>query len=474
MQLTERFWLFDASFSNLWEEVLVKIIIAGEGKMGATLTRQLSAEGNDLTLIDSNPKVLESSEERYDIMVVQGNCAAMDVLLKAGVKEADLLIAVAGADETNLLCCMTAHGLNPKLHTIARIRNPEYASQIYELRSTYCLSMAVNPEKQAGKEIARLLKYPGFLKRDTFAKGRVEIVELRVDEKSKLCDVALTAIHSIVKCQVLVCAVLRDGTAIIPDGNFILRSGDRIFVTASQEELSLLLKNLGIITHKVKNVLLCGGGRVCIYLAKELMGSGMNVKIIERDPERCLLYAKLLPGVDIFTGDASNQYTLESQGISECDAVVTLTGLDELNMIMSMFATKSGVPQVITKLGRMDNANILGDLALGSVVSPKELCCNIILRYVRAMQKQEGAALTIHTIADGQAEAVEFQVDESSLYCRELLKNVKLKKGVRMACIAKGAKLEIPNGNSFFDKGDRVIVVTDRNMRIYHFNDIFQ
>lgn len=452
----------------------MKIIIAGEGKMGAMLTRQLSAEGNDLTLIDSNPKVLESSEERYDIMVVQGNCVSMDVLLKAGVKEADLLIAIAGADEVNLLCCMTAQGMNPKLHTIARIRNPEYAKQIYDLRSTYCLSMAVNPEKQTAREIARLLKYPGFLKRDTFAKGRVEIVELRVDEKSKLCNAALAEIHSIVKCKILVCAVLRDGESVIPDGNFVLRSGDRIFVTASPDELALLLKNLGIITHKVKNVLLCGGGRVSIYLAKELMGSGMNVKIIERDPERCLQYAKMLPGIDVFIGDVSLQYTLESQGINDCDAVVTLTGLDELNMVVSLYATKAGVPQVITKLGRLDNATILGNVALGSVVSPKELCCNSILRYVRAMQNQEGAALSIHTIADGQAEAIEFQVEDSALHCREPLKDVKLRKGVRMACITKGSRLEIPNGNSFFDKGDRVIVVTDKGRQVYQFNDIFQ
>lgn len=452
----------------------MKIIIAGEGKMGAMLTRQLSAEGNDLTLIDSNPKVLESSEERYDIMVVQGNCVSMDVLLKAGVKEADLLIAIAGADEVNLLCCMTAQGMNQKLHTIARIRNPEYAKQIYDLRSTYCLSMAVNPEKQTAREIARLLKYPGFLKRDTFAKGRVEIVELRVDEKSKLCNAALAEIHSIVKCKILVCAVLRDGESVIPDGNFVLRSGDRIFVTASPDELALLLKNLGIITHKVKNVLLCGGGRVSIYLAKELMGSGMNVKIIERDPERCLQYAKMLPGIDVFIGDVSLQYTLESQGINDCDAVVTLTGLDELNMVVSLYATKAGVPQVITKLGRLDNATILGNVALGSVVSPKELCCNSILRYVRAMQNQEGAALSIHTIADGQAEAIEFQVEDSALHCREPLKDVKLRKGVRMACITKGSRLEIPNGNSFFDKGDRVIVVTDKGRQVYQFNDIFQ
>lgn len=236
----------------------MKIIVAGGGKLGGMLTRQLSAEGYDLTLIDANLRQLESSEERFDIMVVQGNCASMEVLEQADVREADLLIAVTGADEINLLCCMTAHGMNRRLHTIARVRNPEYADQIYKMRDMFALSMTVNPENQAAVEIERLLKYPGFLKRDTFAKGRVEIVELRIDANNRLCNVALNDMNNIVKCKILVCAVLRNGTAIAPDGNFVLREGDRIFVTAATKELTMLLKNLGVITHKVKRVILCG------------------------------------------------------------------------------------------------------------------------------------------------------------------------------------------------------------------------
>jgi len=452
----------------------VKIIIAGDGKMGVTLTRQLSAEGYDLTLIDANPKVLESSEERYDVMVVQGNCASMEVLCQAGVKEADLLIAVAGADEINLLCCMTAHGLNPALHTIARVRNPEYTDQIYEMRDMFALSMSVNPERQAAVEIGRLLKYPGFLKRDTFAKGRVEIVELRIDEKSRLCDVALNDMNSIVKCKILVCAVLRDGTAVAPDGNFVLRKGDRIFVTAPANELTILLKNLGIITHKVKRVILCGGGRVSYYLAKLLQNSGIGVQIIERSPERCEQLAAALPSASIIQGDASSQFLLEREGIFDCDALVTLTGLDELNMVISIYGTGCKVPQVITKLGRMDNSNILGSLSLGSIVSPKELCSNTIVRYVRAMKNQTGAALTVHTIADGQAEAMEFAVDASTLHCGEPLKQLHLKKNVLVVCITKGARQEIPNGDSCFDRGDTVIIVTNGKKGIYQLNDIFE
>lgn len=452
----------------------MKIIIAGDGKMGATLTRQLSAEGDDITLIDANPKVLESSEERYDVMVVQGNCASMDVLLQAGVKDADLLIAVAGADEINLLCCMTAHGLNPRLHTIARVRNPEYSEQIYKMRDMFALSLTVNPEKQTAVEIERLLRYPGFLKRDTFAKGRVEIVELRLDENSKLCNVALNDMNNIVKCKILVCAVLRNGIAEAPDGNFVLREGDRIFVTAPTENLAILLKNLGIITHKVKRVIICGGGRMSYYLASRLEKSGISVQIIERDRERCDHLAAILPKACIIHGDVSNQFLLESEGISDCDALVTLTGLDELNMVVSLYGTNCGVPQVITKLGRMDNANILGNVAFGSVVMPKELCCNTIVRYVRAMKNQTGAALTVHSIADGQAEAMDFRVDETTQHCGEPLKKIKLKKGVLVVCITKGSRQEIPNGDSCFDIGDSVIIVTGRDRGIYQLNDIFE
>ena len=452
----------------------MKIIIAGNGKMGAALTSQLTAEGDDLTLIDSNLNVLESSEESYDIMVVHGNCASMDVLIQAGVKEADLLIAMAGADEVNLLCCMTAHGLNPNINTIARVCNPEYTDQIYVMRQMFGLSMAVNPERQAATEIERLLKYPGFLKRDTFTKGRVEIVELRIDKKSKLCNVALNDLDGIVKCKILVCAVLRDGKAVAPGGNFVLREGDRIYVTAFTNILTLLLKNLGILTHKVKRVMICGGGRISYYLAKQLQNSGVQVQIIEKDQERCRQLSAILPSACIIQGDSTNQLLLESEGVSSCDALATMTGLDELNMIISLYGNSCGVPQVITKLGHIKNADILGDLSLGSVISPKELCCNTIVQYVRAMKNQTGAALTVHTIADGQAEAMEFYADERTRNCGKPLKALKLKKGVLVVCILKGAKMEIPNGDSYFNVGDIVYVVTGKEKSIYQLNDIFE
>lgn len=452
----------------------MKIIIAGDGKVGAILTRQLSAEGYDLTLIDANLKVLESSEERYDIMAVQGNCASMEILEQAGIREADLLIAVTNADEVNLLCCMTAHGMNPNIHTIARIRNPEYTEQIYKMQNLFALSMMINPERQAALEIERLLKYPGFLKRDTFAKGRVEIVELRVEAGHKLCNIALNDLYNIVKCKILVCTVIRNGKAVAPGGNFVLMEGDRIFVTAPANVLTMLLKNLGIITHKVKRVILCGGGRVSYYLAQSLIKNGIAVQIVEQDYDRCIQLANVLPQASVIHGDASREFLLDNEGISDCDALVTLTGVDEMNIIISLYGSSCKVPQIITKLGRLENNTILDSLPVGSIISPKELSCNHIVRYVRAMENQTGAALTIHTIADGQAEAVEFMVDKDTLHCGEPLKKLKLKKNVLIVCIMHGMKLDIPNGDSCFEYGDTVIVVTGAGRVVYQLNDIFE
>ena len=452
----------------------MNIIIAGDGKVGSMLTRQLSSEGHDITVIDCNSKVLQASVERYDVIAVHGNCASMGVLQQAGVKDADLLIAATNADEVNLLCCTTAHSMNPRLHTIARIRNPEYTEQIYRMRDVFGLSMVINPENQAAVEMERLLKYPGFLRRDTFAKGRTEIVELRVDAGSKLCNIRLMDLRNIVKCQVLVCAVLRDGSASAPKGDFVLREGDRVFFTALSQNLTTLLKNLGILTRRVRNVTICGGGRISYYLAKRLKKSGISAQIIDSNYDRCAELAELLPECSIIHGDISEQDLLESEGLAETDALVTLTGLDELNMIVSLYATSRGVPQVITKLGHAGNRGVIDSLALGSVVCPRELVCSNIVRYVRAMENQTGAAISVHTIADGQAEAMEFLVDEHTKYCGKPLKEIRLKPNVLLVGIAHGADTEIPNGDSVFQKGDTVVVVdTNRHEVIRQLNDIF-
>ncbi|MBO5316903.1 MAG: Trk system potassium transporter TrkA [Oscillospiraceae bacterium] len=450
----------------------MKIIIAGSGKTGLTLAGQLITEGHDITLIDTKSSVLENAAGRYDAMTVCGNCASKEVLLQAGVEEADLVIAATNADEVNLLCCMTAHGINDRIHTIARIRNPEYAEQVMTMPEVFPLSLTVNPEKRAALEIERLLKYPGFLRRDTFAKGQVEIVELRLEPGSKLCDLPLSELSSVVKCRVLVCAVLRGGTAVAPSGNFVLRSGDRIFVTAPTAELTVLLKNLGIITRRVRQVMICGGGRVSYYLASLLEKDNISVQVLDRDYGRCVELASLLPHTSVSRGDCSSQLFLDDQGISDADALISLTGMDETNMIISLYAKARKVPQIITKLSR-GGTTIADSLDLGSLICPKELCSNDIVRYVRAMQNQTGAAISVHSIADGQAEAVEFLVDSSTRNCNIPLKKLKTKNNVLIASITRGSQTQIPNGDSFFQEGDTVVVVTSGRGVLKQINDIF-
>ena len=452
----------------------MRIIIAGGGKVGAELTRKLSREGHEITLIDYDAEVLENIMEHYDIISIQGNAASLDTLEEANIKEAELLIAATDRDEENMLACMTGHAVNPNLHTIARIRNPEYRSQAIRLRDMFGLNLVINPEQDAAIEISRLLRYPGFLNIETFAKGNAEIVSFKIAVDSSLNGIALKELPKKVDCQVLVCAVKRDGKCIMPDGEFKLKENDVIYVTASSDNLSLLLKNLGIITRKTKHVLIAGGSRISYYLALELEKTGIEVSIIEQNPEKCEELASLLPNAIIIEGDASSQDFLDSEGIEKYDALVTLTGLDELNIVMALYAHARKVPMVITKLSHAENNRILDALPVGSVISPKELSCNSIVRYVRAMQNKEGAALSVHLIGDGQIEAIEFKVSENDRYLNTPLKEINTKPNVLIVSVTSRGKTEIATGNTKFKAGDIVVIVTSAETPIRDFNEIFE
>ncbi|MBQ9785535.1 MAG: Trk system potassium transporter TrkA [Clostridia bacterium] len=452
----------------------MNILIAGCGDVGETLVQLLAEEGHDLTLVDSDPHVLETGIERYDIMAVQGNCASMETLRRAGVKKAKLLIACTGSDELNLLCCMTAHSLNPRLHTIARIRDPEYLKQVYELRDAFGISMTFNPEQDAANEIARLIKFPGFLTRESLLGGRVELAELKIEADSRLCGVQLLSLDSVIKCRVLVCAVLRDGESVIPDGRFTLQEGDRIFVTAPADDLATMLKSLGVVTHRARSVMIAGGGTMAYYLAQSLKNNrSIDVQLIEEDAERCLELAELLPRATILQGDPKNQRFLESQGLDKTDAFVSLTDLDELNVILSLYGHSRGVSQIVTKLAQLESSEFVKDLPLGSVISPGKFCCDTIVRYARAIGNRDGAAVAIHLIADGHAEAIEFDVDPDTFHIGDPLKQIKMRPNIRLACIVRGNETIIPNGDSYFEEGDSVVVVVNGDTVIPTLNDIF-
>ena len=452
----------------------MNIIVAGSGKLGSMLTKRLVEEGHNLTIIDTSQDVLDESIEEYDVLSVKGNCASMEILREAGVETADLLIVTAEEDEINLLCCMTAHGMNKNLHTIARIRTPDYAESTYAMRKLFALSLTVNPERHAAREIYRLLKYPGFIKREKFANGRIEMVELKVEANSLLDNMPLYKMPKIANGQVIVCTVLRDGNVITPSGEFILKAGDKIYVTASPINLNKMLKNLGLITRRIKNIVIAGGGSVCFYLAQFLEKDNCNVKVIEQDISRCEHLAEHFENINIVNGDASSQLMLEKEGVENCDAVISLTGMDEKNAVISLYANSINIPKVITKLGRSQHMQIFEALPIGTIISTKELSCNTIVRYVRAMENQVGSAVTVHSIADDLAEAIEFIVDNSTYNCSVPLKDIKLKPNVLIASITKGNRNEFQNGDSILVPGDRILIVRNGGKIIKQLNDIFE
>lgn len=452
----------------------VNIIIVGDGKVGAALAAQLSSEGHDITIIDSDPQVLSESIEKLDVMAVTGNGASMSVLREAGAGETGLLIAATSLDELNLLSCLTAKKLGAK-HTIARVRNPEYADQLISMREELGLSMTVNPELSAAHEAYQLLQFPSFLKRESFAKGRVEIVAIPVDAGSPLAGIPLSRLYEIARVNVLVCAVEREDGIHIPSGSFTIQTGDTLFVTAGVQDLAELVKHLKLVDRKVKNLLLIGGSRIAFYLAHRCLESGMNVKIIEREHSRCLELAEALPTAVVIESDGSRQDVLEAEGLRRSDAVVTLTGMDEENLVLSMLARHLGVPKVITKINRIEYTDVFRRLGIGSTISPKGLCCAHIVRYVRAMESADGidSVLALHPIADGQAEALEFLAGKDTRHCGEPLRDIPLQKGVLIACITHEGATILPRGDSRFFPGDTVIAVTAGGRTVTRLEDLF-
>lgn len=450
----------------------MKIVIVGDGKVGLTLTQMLSAEDHDITVVDSNPRVLERMQEEYDVMAVTGHGASREVLEEAGADEAQLLIAATSSDEINLLSCITAKKLGCE-HTIARVRNPEYADQIEFLRDELGLSFTINPEESCAREIYHLLQFPTFLGRERFAQGRVEIVQIKVRPNSPLKDVSLRNLYAAAKVQVLVCTVERDDNLFIPGGDFVIREGDELYITAGAANLVALIKNLGLTQRRCTQVTLVGGSRIGLYLAHYLLKSNIGVKIIEKDPERCQVLADMLPYADIVEGDGTDEDVLMAEGCGRADALVALTGIDEENIVLSMYAKQLGIEKIVTKCNRMQYANMFRKLGIDSVVSPKLNTAEEIVRYVRAMENSSGGRMiTLHHIADGKAEAMEFVAASDSKTLGVPLTDLELEKETLIACILRGRETIIPSGKTTIQAGDTVVVVAAAERRILDLDDI--
>ncbi len=438
----------------------MRIIIVGNGKVGSTLAEQLSAEDHEITIIDQNQQNVDNLVNTLDVMGICGNGASYRVLLEAEVSQADLLIACTNQDEINLLCCLVAKKLGAK-HTIARVRNPEYSDQLVFMRDELGLSMSINPERAAASELFKVLKFPSAIKIETFSNNRVEMAEIKLRNESKLTGVYLRDLHKLFKGRALICAVQRDSVVTIPDGNFMLQAGDKINVIAPAGDMLDFFSSFGAILPEAKNVMIIGGGRISFYLSRMLLENGASVKIIDISQQRCEELARLLPKAMIICGDGTDQELLDEEGLREADAVVALTGVDEENIILSLYAQSHTEGKVLTKVNRASLASIAEATGLESIITPRVLVANMIVRYVRAMHNSMGSNVeTLHRLVGGQVEALEFKVSDSFPALDVPLKDVALKPNILIASIARDGKTIIPGGRDVIKKGDRVIIVT--------------
>lgn len=438
----------------------MNIIIVGSGKVGEALAYQLNKEGNNVTIIDENAEKVRTIANKLDIMGVIGNGASRTTQKDAGIDNADLLIAVTGTDEVNLLCCLVAKK-SAGCRTIARLKNPEYNTDAPYFKDELGLAMVINPEEAAAKEIARILKFPSAMKIESFAKGRVELLTFKIPEGSRLIGMSIKDVAIKFKTNVTFCTIERESDAYIANGNFVFAEKDTVsFIASSKDALDFF----STIDHKIqpiKDALIVGGGELTHYLCSLLDKSGISVKVIEKNAERCSDLAVEFEKATVINGDPADEDTLREEGVAKASAFIALTGLDEENILLSLFAKKTGARKVITRINRIEYDDIINHLDLDSIVYPKNITADMIISYVRALNNTRGSNIeTLYKIVKGKAEAAEFTVGESSPIAGKPLAQLNFKQNVLIASIQRGKTSIIPRGQAVIEAGDSVVVVT--------------
>ena len=440
----------------------MKIIIVGCGKVGEAIAGVLCSEGHDLCVIDTQKPVIDKVTYEYDILGICGDGTLCSVLEEAGAADADMIVATTSRDEINLLSCIIAKDMG-SARCIARVRDPKQNAHAVYLSEHLGITMTVNPELLASREATRLLLMPSAAEVDTFARGRIDMIQIKLAADSPICQTPLAQLHSVVQSKVLVCAISRPGVddAIIPTGNFVPHEGDKIYLTSTHREMRAFFKEMGLSSQKIKSTIIIGGGKISYYLAEALEASGIKVKIIEHDHDRCLELASMLPKTAIVCADGTDQGVLEDEGISKVDSLVALTGIDEDNIIVSLYAKQIGVPKIITKINKPELKAMAEKVGLECVISPKQLTKEVMLTFVRSAEKTGSSNVrTVYRVADDSAEAMEFVVDTK---CRAIdipLSELKTKKNLIIAGIIRGDNVIFPGGSDVIKEGDIVIVVT--------------
>lgn len=447
----------------------MKVVIIGSGKVGSNISRALSNENHDVTVIDVKKTALERIQDTQDIMCIEGNGADISVLREANVDRAGLYIATTPNDELNLLSCLLAKKMGAG-RTMSRVRNPVYFGQVDILKEDLGLSMVINPELITSDEIMRILVFPAAAKLEVFSRGRMELVEHRLKEDSELDGMKLADIYKKNKVKFLICAVERDSQIYIPGGDFVLKSGDKINIAASHRNLEGFFKSIGSMRTKIKTVMIVGGGKVCVYLIKQLLSAHMRVKVIEINHQKCLELAEKFPKATIIEGDGTDQDVLLEEGISEVDAFISMTGIDEENIIMSLFAMNNSNAKIITKINRENYRDIAAQTGLECLISPKMLTESIVLSYVRSMKNTAGSNIeAMYHLVENKVEAIEFKIKR---HIEGLVDTpihlLSLKKDILIGGIIRNRYVIIPNGNDSIMIDDSVIIIS----KDYHFSDI--
>ena len=440
-------------------DCFMNIIIVGCDRVGTTLAEILDADGNNVTIVDIDAEKVKDVAGKIDIMGIVGNGATHTTQLEAGIKNANLLIAVTGSDELNLLCCIMAKR-EGNCHAIARLENPEYNGEAEYIKNELGLAMVINPELAAAEEIARILRFPSALNIDTFAGGKVELIKFKLPEQSNLAGMSVKHAAVNMSSDILFCTVERGDEAYIPHGDFVFEGKDIISIIASPKAANAFFKKIGFRSEAVKDVIIAGGGKISEYLCKTLAKTNMNIKIVEKNKQRCEELANSLLKVTVVNGDPRSKDVMHEEGISRADAFVSLTGDDEENILLSLFAKAEGAKKLITKINRVDYDDVIRPLELDSTIYPKSVTAEQIVRYARSMKSTLGSKFeTMYTISKGQLEAGEFKINEPSEITGKPLHTLPLKKGVLIASILRDKSVIIPRGNDIIEVGDAVVVV---------------
>lgn len=451
----------------------MKIVVAGIGKLGEYLAKMLVKENNEVTVIDLNFTGKEELINNEDVNYIEANALDSQSLIEAGVQNADLLISAMNEDSKNIVCALLAKKIGAK-NTIARIRGTEYSDSMNYISEPLGLSMSINPENLTAMQITQTLSIPNAIDATSFLNGRMDVISIKIKEDNKLKDLTIEEISNKVKNQIIICAIEREDTVIIPNGTTKVLLGDKLHITGKREDVNKFLKVAGLINTKTKNVMIIGGSKIAEYLAKSLTKMNMNVKIIEVNEKKAKELSEKLDNVLVINADASDQNILYEEGIEKCDAIVSLTSIDEENIVYSMFANLVGVKKIITKVNHINLDGVSKKANIDSVIAPHKIAANQVVKYVRAMENSKSSQCdAIYTFGEGVFEIIEFKVKENFKCIDMHLKDIEFKNDILVGAIQRGKNIIYPNGNDKIKLNDKVLIISkSREKVIKELNDV--